>query len=58
MKMRKQRIMGAVLVLLSILILFWAATGESPELQDGTIVLLILPLGLYMMFTKHYILYP
>lgn len=58
MKLRKQRIMGAALVLLSILVLFWAATGKSPEWQDGTVVLLILPLGLYMMFTKHYILYP
>lgn len=56
--MRKQRIMGAALVLLSVLVLAWAATGESPELQDGTVVLLILPLGLYMMLTKHYILFP
>lgn len=56
--MRKQRLMGAALVLLSILILATAATSRTPEEQDATIVLLILPLGLYMMFTKHYILYP
>lgn len=56
--MRKQRIMGAALVLLSILDLAMAAIGRTPEEQDATGALLILPLGLYMMFTKHYILYP
>ncbi len=56
--MRKQRIMGAVLVLLSIVILISAAAGRTPAEQDATIVLLILPLGLYMIFTKNYILWP
>ncbi len=56
--MRKQRIMGIVLVLVSALILVLATSGKTPDEQDATIVLLILPLGLYMIFTKHYILYP
>lgn len=58
MKMRKQKIMGAVLVLISALVLVGAATGRSFYDRDATVVLLILPLGLYMIFTKNYILWP
>lgn len=56
--MRKQRLMGIALVLISALILILAAIGETPDEQDATIVLLTLPLGLYMIFTKDYILFP
>ena len=56
--MRKQRHMGAALVVLSWLILLLAATGASPADQDATAAVLTLPLGLYMIFTKQYILYP
>ncbi len=56
--MRKQRLIGAVLVLVSALILAGAATGETSYDQDATAVLLTLPLGLYMIFAKKYILWP
>ena len=58
MKMRKQRHMGAALVVLSWLILLLAATRANPIDQDATAVVLLLPLGLYLIFTKHYILCP
>ena len=58
MKMRKQRHMGAALVVLSWLILLLAATRANPIGQDATAVVLLLPLGLYLIFTKHYILCP
>lgn len=58
MKMRKQRHMGAALVVLSWLILLLAETGATPIDQDATAAVLLLPLGLYMIFTEQYILYP
>ena len=57
MKMRKQRLMGALMVLISAAILALASTGETVEDRDATAVLLTLPLGIYMMVTKQYILY-
>lgn len=57
MNMRKQRVIGLVLVGISWALLVIAATGATPEEQDATAVLLTLPLGLYMMFTDDYVLY-
>lgn len=57
MKMRKQRLMGLALVVISGMLLALASTGTTPEEQDATAVLLTLPLGLYMIFTKTYVLY-
>ena len=56
--MRKQRHMGAALVVLSWLILLLAATGATPIDQDATAAVLLLPLGLYMIFTEQYICTP
>lgn len=55
--MGKQRVMGLVLVALAALVVALASTGETPEDQDATAALLVGPLGLYMVFTKNYILY-
>ena len=57
MKMKKQRLMGLALVVTSVLLLFLASTGETLEERDATAVLIILPLGMYMMVTKNYVLY-
>ena len=43
---------------ISWLILLLAATGTTPIDQDATAAVLLLPLGLYMIFTEQYILYP
>lgn len=58
MKMRKQRHMGAALVVFSWLILLLGVTEASFIDQDTTAAVLLLPLGLYMIFTEQYILYP
>lgn len=58
MKMRKQRLMGLALALMAVLVIMMASTGgSSPEDSDVTVALLVGPLGLYMLFTKNYILY-
>lgn len=57
MKMTKQRLMGFALVVISVLVLLLASTGETPEDRDATAMLLTLPLGVYMMVTKQYVLY-
>ena len=52
MKMREQRLMGLVMVILSGWLLAWAFAGQTPEERDVTAVLLTLPLGLYMVYTE------
>ena len=55
--MRKQRLMGLVMVAISVAILALASTGKTPENRDATAVLITLPLGMYALVTKEYILY-
>lgn len=55
--MRKQRLMGLALVGIAALVCILAGTGERPEDRDGTAAVLLAPLGLYMVFTRSYILY-
>ena len=50
--------MGAALVVFSWLILLLGVTEASFIDQDTTAAVLLLPLGLYMIFTEQYILYP
>ena len=57
MKMRKQRLMGVLLVALSWATLLIAGTGRTVEEQDATGAVLTLPLGLYMIYTETYVLY-
>lgn len=56
-KMTKQRLMGLALVAISAAILWLASTGETVEDRDATAVLITLPLGIYALVTKEYILY-
>lgn len=57
MKMTKQRFMGLALVVISVFMLLLASTGKMLEDRDASAVLLTLPLGVYMMVTKQYVLY-
>lgn len=56
-KMTKQRLMGLALVAISAAVLWLASTGETVEDRDATAVLITLPLGIYALVTKEYILY-
>ena len=57
MKMRKQRLMGVLLVALSWAMLLIAGTGQTVEDQDASAAMLTLPLGLYMIYTETYVLF-
>lgn len=50
--MRKERISGAILILLSGVLLLMAAYGGTPEDRDATAILLTLPMGLVALFTE------
>ncbi len=50
--MRKQKLYGLFFVLLSIVICLVCSTGKTLEDRDATMVLLLLPFGLYLIFTK------
>ena len=56
MKMRKQRLMGASLLAVSVLLALIIGAGSAPEDRDATAVLLTAPLGVYLTATPHYIL--
>lgn len=57
MKMRKQRLTGVSLLMVSALLLaLTAGAGSTPEERDATAVLLTAPLGVYMTVTPYYIL--
>ena len=49
--------MGLVMIAISVAILALASPGKTPEDRDATAILLTLPLGVYMMATKNYVLY-
>ena len=49
--MRIERISGAILILLSGVLLLMAAYGGTPEDRDATAILLTLPMGLVALFT-------
>lgn len=53
MKMIKQRLMGLALVVISVLMLLLASTGETLEDRDVTAVLITLPLGVFMMVSRN-----
>lgn len=58
MNMRKQRLAGVALIVIAWLVLLLACNGgDSPEDSDATAALLVCPLGLYMLFSKNYVLY-
>lgn len=52
-RMIKQRLMGVGIVLLCIVMVKFAMTGMTPEDRDVSFVVLLLPLGVYMTFTRH-----
>ena len=45
--MRKQKLYGLVFMICLV-----CATGKTPEDRDATAVVLLLPFGLYLIFTK------
>lgn len=56
-KRTEQRLMGIGLLLICALVLWLCSTGTTPEDQDATAVVLLAPLGLWMLFTKDIVIY-
>lgn len=55
--MRKQKLYGLVFVLLSIFVVIMCMTGKTAEDRDATAIVLLLPFGLYLIFTKKICIY-
>lgn len=53
----EQKLMGIGLLLICLFILWLCSTGTTPEDQDATAVVLLAPLGLWMLFTKDIVIY-
>lgn len=56
-KILEQRLYGIGIILLCALALWVASTGNSVEDRDCTAVLLILPLGIYSLFTRKVVIW-
>lgn len=55
--MRKQKLYGLVFVLLSIFVVIMCMIGKTAEDRDATAIVLLLPFGLYLIFTKKIYIY-
>lgn len=56
-KLMEQKLMGLVLLVICAFVLWLCSTGTTPEDQDATAVVLLAPLGLWMLFTKDIVIY-
>ena len=51
-----QKLMGIALIAICALMFWLASPGVTPEEKDCTAVLLIAPIGLYMLFSKQIVI--
>lgn len=56
-KLIMQKVMGLVLLLICGVVIMMASTGANSADKDVTPILILVPLGLYLVFTKHVIIY-
>jgi len=56
-KRMEQKLMGLALLVICAFVLWLCSTGTTPEDQDATAVVLLAPLGLWMLFTKDIVIY-
>lgn len=47
-----QKMLGLVLLVISIGVIILASTGKNPEDKDATAIFFTAPIGLYLLFTK------
>ena len=53
----EQKLVAIGLLLVCAVVLWLCSTGTTPEDQDATVVVLLAPLGLWMLFTKEIVIY-
>ena len=56
-KRMEQKLMGLALLVICAFVLWLCSTGTTPEDQYATAVVLLAPLGLWMLFTKDIVIY-
>lgn len=56
-KLMEQKLMALGLLACCLAMLWLCSTGTTPEDQDATAVVLLAPLGLWMLFTKEVVIY-
>lgn len=56
-KIIKQKVMGLLLLLICGVVIMMASTGTNPEDNDVTSILILGPIGLYLILAKHVIIY-
>lgn len=56
-KLIMQKVMGLLLLLICGVVIMMASTGANSADKDVTPILILVPLGLYLVFTKHVIIY-
>lgn len=56
-KLIMQKIMGLVLLMICGVVIMMASTGANSADKDVTPILILVPLGLYLVFTKRVIIY-
>ena len=55
-KFIKQKLMGLLLIALTVLIFWLASTGTYFEERDSSAALMTAPIGIYLLFTKHIVI--
>jgi len=55
-KLQQQRLLGVVMLIISIIIFAVACSGTTTESRDATAMLLTLPFGVYLIYTKEIII--
>lgn len=55
--MRRQKLYGLFFVVLSIVICVVCSFGQTAEDCDATVILLLFPMGLYLLFSKEICIY-
>lgn len=50
--LRKQKVLGLIMIAITVCLLILAMDGQSVMERDATCTLFTLPLGLYMLFSK------
>jgi len=56
-KRAEQKLMGIGLLLICAVVLWLCSTGTTPEDRDAAAVVLMAPLGLWMLLTKEIVIY-
>lgn len=55
-KLKQQRLMGVVMIIISAIIFILACTGTTTENRDATAALITLPMGIWFICTKEIII--